>query len=251
MGSGSIVGAALLHAAEAGDPLAERAGYVYRLLRKRESGTCHKPQSAGDFLPRTFMPDGFSDAARVRCTFKRSARDGLPGRILGDALSATSCHTSCKHLTMRFFLAGIMQGSHLASAIHNQDYRTGLTALLRAHFPDAEVYDPWADHSGSLDYDDDRGRRVFLDHNRLAGEVDVLVAYVPEASMGTAIEMWEAWRHGRAVVTISPLKHNWAVKFLSHALYADLAELEASLADGRLAERLRQFAGGRLVSGES
>ncbi|HEV3023071.1 MAG TPA: hypothetical protein VGX76_11410 [Pirellulales bacterium] len=143
---------------------------------------------------------------------------------------------------MRFFLAGIMQGSHLASAIHNQDYRARLTALLRAQFPDAEVYDPWADHAGSLDYDDERGRRVFLYHNRLAGEVDVLVAYVPEASMGTAIEMWEAWRNGRAVVTISPLKHNWAVKFLSHAHYADLAELEAALADGRLAERLGQFA---------
>ena len=47
--------------------------------------------------------------------------------------------------------------------------------------------------------------------------------------MGTAIEMWEAHQHGAAVITISPLKHNWAVKFLSHALYADEAQFEAAL----------------------
>jgi hypothetical protein len=139
---------------------------------------------------------------------------------------------------MRFFLAGIMQGSHLGSALHNQDYRARIKKKLQSHFPGASVYDPLADHANSLDYDEAKGRRVFLDHNRLAGEVDVLVAFVPEASMGTAIEMWEAWRHGRIVVTISPLKHNWAVKFLSSELYPDVAEFERALADGRLAERL-------------
>jgi hypothetical protein len=72
----------------------------------------------------------------------------------------------------------------------------------------------------------------------LCAEVDVLIAYVPEASMGTAIEMWEAHRHGRTVVTISPLKHNWAVRFLSHELYPDLDEFERALSDGRLARRL-------------
>jgi hypothetical protein len=141
---------------------------------------------------------------------------------------------------MRFFLAGIMQGSHLGSALHNQDYRARIKILLEAHFPGANVYDPLADHATSLDYDEAKGRRVFLDHNRLAGEVDVLVAFVPEASMGTAIEMWEAWRQGRAVVTISPLKHNWVVKFLSHELYPDVAAFEQALIDGRLAERLSE-----------
>jgi hypothetical protein len=142
---------------------------------------------------------------------------------------------------MRFFLAGIMQGSHLGSALHNQNYRARIKNLLQLNFPGASVYDPLADHATSLDYDEATGRRVFLDHNRLAGEVDVLVAYVPEASMGTAIEMWEAWRHGRALVTISPLKHNWAVKFLSHELYPDVAAFEQALSDGRLAERLSEL----------
>jgi hypothetical protein len=139
---------------------------------------------------------------------------------------------------MHFFLAGIMQGSHLGAAIHNQDYRTRLKSLLLAHFPGSKVYDPLADHANSLDYDDERGREVFLHHNRLCREVDVVVAFVPEASMGTAIEMWEAHQHGRTVVTISPLKHNWAVKFLSHVLYPDVESFESDLTSGRLAQGL-------------
>ena len=62
-----------------------------------------------------------------------------------------------------------------------------------------------------------------------------MLAFVPEASMGTAIEMWEAHQHGRAVITISPMKHNWAVKFLSHELYADLDEFETAIRNGRMA----------------
>lgn len=47
---------------------------------------------------------------------------------------------------MRFFLAGIMQGSHLGAVLHNQDYRARLKGLLLEHFADSTVYDPLADH---------------------------------------------------------------------------------------------------------
>jgi hypothetical protein len=147
---------------------------------------------------------------------------------------------------MRFFLAGIMQGSHLGSVLHNQDYRVRVKQLLADHFPGADIYDPLTDHRNSLDYDEQKGRDVFWRHNRLCREVDVVLAFVPEASMGTAIEMWEAHEHGRTVVTISPLKHNWAVKFLSHILYRDLEEFEQALTSGQLAHRLREILGARL-----
>ncbi len=142
---------------------------------------------------------------------------------------------------MRVFLAGIMQGSHLGTALHNQTYRARLKELLRAHLPEADVYDPLADHTNSLDYDDDLGRRVFLHHNQMCGDVDLVLAFVPEASMGTAIEMWQAHAYGRLVVTISPLKHNWAVKFLSNVLYADLAEFEDALTSGRLVRQIKEL----------
>jgi hypothetical protein len=141
---------------------------------------------------------------------------------------------------MRFFLAGIMQGSHAEALLHDQRYRARIRQLIEAHFPQAEVYDPRAEHAESLDYDDATGRSVFFRHNLQCREIDVLLAFVPEASMGTAIEMWEAYQHGAAVVTISPLKHNWAVKFLSHALYEDIAEFEAALRSGEIARIVKE-----------
>ncbi len=143
---------------------------------------------------------------------------------------------------MRIFLAGIMQGSHREAVLHDQDYRGRIRRLLENHFPGAEIYDPLADHGNSLAYDADRGREVFFNHNRLCREVDLVLAFVPEASMGTAIEMWEAHQHARLVVAISPLTHNWAVKFLSHALYPDVETFEAALASGELAKLLSRHA---------
>jgi len=139
---------------------------------------------------------------------------------------------------MRFFIAGIMQGSLSEPELHDQDYRSHLTGLLAEHFPDARVYDPLANHSGSIDYDDDTGRKVFFGHNRMCRDIDVLVAFVPQASMGTAIEMWEAYTHGAVVVTISPLAVNWAVRFLSHVIFEDVAQFESALVCGDLARRI-------------
>ena len=73
---------------------------------------------------------------------------------------------------------------------------------------------------------------MFWYHNRLCRTVDVVLAFLPEASIGTAIEMFEAYEHGRIVVVVSPMQHNWAVKFLSHLLYADLEEFERAVRSG-------------------
>jgi hypothetical protein len=142
---------------------------------------------------------------------------------------------------MRFFLAGIMQGSHLAATIHPQGYRGHLRQLIERHIPGAEVYDPLAEHGDSLTYDDAQGRRVFFNHCELCREVDVVLAFAPEASMGTAIEMWEAHQQGRVVITVSPMSHNWVVRFLSHEVYPNVESLEASLASGELARRLTEL----------
>jgi hypothetical protein len=153
---------------------------------------------------------------------------------------------------MRFFLAGIMQGSHLGAVLHHQGYRERLKFAIERAFPGANVYDPLADHGESLGYDDATGRAVFYRHNRLCREVDVLVAFVPEASMGTAIEMWEAHEHGRAAVfAISPLVHNWAVRFCSHAVFADVEAFEAALASGEVAKRVEELQSNKVAEWQS
>lgn len=147
---------------------------------------------------------------------------------------------------MRFFLAGIMQGSRGDTHLHAQDYRARLADLIASYLPEAEVYDPLADHPQSVAYSEEDGRRVFYGHNRLCREVDVVIAFVPEASMGTAIEMWEAHEHGRgAVLTISPLEHNWAVRFCSHAVYRDLDAFEEAVRDGRVLQTVQRVLASR------
>ena len=133
---------------------------------------------------------------------------------------------------MRFFIAGIMQGSHPGATLHGQEYRERMAELIRRYYPDADIYDPRAEHCDSVEYDDHYGREVFLGHNQMCGEVDVVVAYIPEASMGTAIEIWEAFRNDKVVVSISPLETNWAVRFLSQLVLPDIEALAASLAAG-------------------
>ena len=142
---------------------------------------------------------------------------------------------------MKFFIAGIMQGSLVDLKLHTQNYRALLTEWIQNSFDDADVYDPLAGHNDSVDYDETTGKRTFYNHNRMCGhEIDVLIAYAPEASMGTAIEMWEAYRNRKIVITISPMAHNWVIKFCSHLVLESLDAFQAALEDGTILNLLDQ-----------
>lgn len=133
---------------------------------------------------------------------------------------------------MKFFIAGIMQGSIVERGLHGQSYRDQIKEIITQQIPEANIYDPLELNKNSLYYDDELGRTTFLRHNKMCGEeVDVLIAYVPEASMGTAIEIWEAWKNGALVLAISPMDQNWAIRFLSHAIYPDLESFKRSVAN--------------------
>ena len=132
----------------------------------------------------------------------------------------------------RIFIAGIMQGSRRANDLDTQDYRGTIGAWLMAHVPHVEIVDPFELHPNSVVYSDDAARRTLIDLVRTAGRADAVVAFVPEASMGTALEMWEAYQQQRIVITISPLIHNWVVKSLSTRVLADLDEFLAFVESG-------------------
>ena len=72
----------------------------------------------------------------------------------------------------------------------------------------------------------------------LAAQADLVIAYVPSASMGTAIEMWQAFRAGTPLVTISPMAANWVVRFLSDAVLPDLGAFANWVCDGGLDQAL-------------
>ncbi len=141
---------------------------------------------------------------------------------------------------VRVFLAGIIQGSIAEKRIHRQDYRFRVINALNASIPDADVLDPISDHPNSLEYSARKSQDVFFDLMRRAGGIDLLVAFLPEASMGTAIEMWEAWRSGALVVAITPMAVNWAIRFLTHRVYTTLEEFEAAASNGEFRQLVEE-----------
>lgn len=133
---------------------------------------------------------------------------------------------------MRVFLAGVMQGSRQDEGIAAQSYRDEIAQVFRAHLPGVEIVDPNQLHPDGVNYDRVRAKRTLIEMAELAGAVDCLVAYVPEASMGTAVEMWHAHQAGIPVYTISPMEHNWIVFSLSDRVFPDLASFAEFVASG-------------------
>jgi hypothetical protein len=100
---------------------------------------------------------------------------------------------------------------------------------VQRYLPDAEVYCPVSLHPESPSYDDSQASEVLQESVEAAKASDLLIAYVPEASMGSAIELWEAKRAGVRVVSITPLKDNWVIRYASDVILDDLDEVESFL----------------------
>jgi len=139
---------------------------------------------------------------------------------------------------MEVFLAGIIQGSKVEAEIHPQDWRGPIQDVVRRHRPDADVYCHYAQHPHSITYGLPAIRETFEDGLARARACDLLIAWLPSASMGTAIEMHEAARAGAVVLTITPMAANWVVRAYSDRIFADLVELEAFLASPEASELL-------------
>ena len=141
---------------------------------------------------------------------------------------------------MDVFLAGIIQGSLVEARIHDQQWRDVIRRILGEHLAQADVYCHYSCHPESIQYEMSDIRRTLADGNARAAACDLLIAYVPTASMGTAIEMYEAHRHGAAVVTVSPLAANWVIRACSHRIVPDLEAFEALAAGGELGKLVEE-----------
>ncbi len=113
---------------------------------------------------------------------------------------------------MRVFIGGVMQASNHGKGIVDQGYRRRIAAALQARWPEIEIVDPFEIHPDSVEYDDPAAKETLFALLDLAAGSDLVIAYVPTASMGTALEMYRAYQAGVPVVTISPLATNWVVK---------------------------------------
>ena len=135
---------------------------------------------------------------------------------------------------MRVFVGGVMQGSRQGRDIDDQGYRRAIGRMVKARHPDAEIVDPMTLFPDSLEYADDRARQVLFDMAEAAARADAVVAYLSEASMGTALEMVRAYDAGTPVVSISPMTYNWFIRFLSRRVFSTLEEFADWVAEGGL-----------------
>ena len=140
---------------------------------------------------------------------------------------------------MKVFIAGIMQGSRMDRYIDDQDYRGIIAEALADHRTDVEVLDPNELHPNGVDYDDAVAKATLLEMANLASEADLLVAYVPKASMGTALEMWKAFEANVPVVTISPMTANWVIRHLSSVVLPDLDAFRGWVTNGEFDKVLK------------
>ena len=125
---------------------------------------------------------------------------------------------------MKIFISGIMQGSEKGSGIQEQDYRQIIRDAIKIQHSDAEIVDPILLHPESVTYDDQRAREVLFELATEAGSADVVIAYLPEASMGTALEMIRGYDNGKVILCISPMEKNWLIRALSTHIFPTLDE---------------------------
>lgn len=140
----------------------------------------------------------------------------------------------------RILIAGVVRGSHRAKGAHSQTYRRQIKAILERNLPGAEVYTPIDSVRDTHQLGYLKSSDIFFDVVRRASNYDAVIAYLPEASLGTAIQMWEAYRNHHVVVTISPITANHAIMALSTHICKDLREFGKFVSGGRFAALLDQ-----------
>jgi hypothetical protein len=143
---------------------------------------------------------------------------------------------------MHIFIAGVMQGARLDDQIDEQDYRLTLVQTIKKNHPDAQITDPWALNPHSVRYDEKRARETFYTMTAKAGEADILIAYLPIVSMGTAMEMWEAFRSHTYIIAVTPHIHHWAIRFTADEIIPSLDTLVEMINKGHLAEVIQHRA---------
>jgi hypothetical protein len=141
---------------------------------------------------------------------------------------------------MKVFLAGIIQGSLSEATIHDQDWRTPIKRILDEHVSNADVYCHYTRHPNSITYDMPEIRATLADGFQRAADCDLLIAYVPSASMGSAIEIYEAARNNAIVLTISPMAPNWVLRVYSDRIFPDVEAFEQFIAAGGLNDLIAQ-----------
>ena len=118
--------------------------------------------------------------------------------------------------------------------IIDQAYRVDIVEALIETYEGIEIDDSFVGHEDSVTYNNSKARQAFSDCLSRAVMADMVVAYIPEASMGTALEIYEAHKKGVYVVVITPLLSNWVVRLYADSVYPSLSDFVEGVHNGDL-----------------
>lgn len=137
---------------------------------------------------------------------------------------------------MKIYIAGVMQGSKKGRGIQKQRYRQVISDAVKICHPDAEIVDPFSLFPDSVSYDDQRAKETLFAMADEAESADFVIAYLPEASMGSALEMIRAYEKGKTIISISPMEKNWFIRAVSAKIFPTLEEFCAWINQTHLAD---------------
>jgi hypothetical protein len=140
---------------------------------------------------------------------------------------------------MKVIIIGVMQGN-LFDGIHDQSYRKHISTALKKVSPKIKIIDPDKLHPNRLSYNSKQAKNMFMAFVKESKEVDLVIAYIPHASMGTAIELWEAYKSRVPILVISNLKKNWVIKLLSTRVFPDIKEFSEFTTSSEFKKMLKE-----------
>lgn len=147
-----------------------------------------------------------------------------------------------------YFLSGVMQGKKAdgdgVEGTVNQDYRAEMNSAIKACDASATVVEPWdlvgelckevyAEGTPQSEYfkDDAHVRKAFGIVVEAAAAADVVISYLPEASMGSAVEIHAARQNNRTILAVAPgsMAGNWVVRSYADHTFSSIDELRGWL----------------------
>jgi len=141
---------------------------------------------------------------------------------------------------MKIYISGVMQGSIKGHGIQGQGYRQVISDAIKIPHPDAEIYDPFSLFPDSVAYGDKRSKEALFTMADAAGSADVVIAYLPEASMGTGLEMIRAYDNGKTIISITTLEKNWFIRAVSEKIFLSLDDFCAWVNQTNLADLIAE-----------
>eukprot|EP00929_Paragymnodinium_shiwhaense_P013943 TRINITY_DN121795_c0_g1_i1.p2 TRINITY_DN121795_c0_g1~~TRINITY_DN121795_c0_g1_i1.p2 ORF type:complete len:165 (+),score=40.13 TRINITY_DN121795_c0_g1_i1:123-617(+) len=144
-----------------------------------------------------------------------------------------------------YFLSGVMQGqktngTNIEGTV-NQDYRQIIKDAVLAADATAKVVEPWDLVFAEVAkiYPKDTPQADMFKENAhvrqcfglcvdAAAAADVVISYLPEASMGSAVEIHAARAAGRQILIVAPgsIARNWVVRSYADHIFESIDELQ-------------------------